>query len=114
MEGLVFMDKFGCYYTCRTVGESITKYNIPNDWCAEFDIYDGVYPIVCIRVEQIREAPAMMDLKLRLVENADDEYAGCMVLEDQKTIAFKVDCVSHLVKAMQEIRTGNTRNTWMY
>ena len=56
----------------------------------------------------------MMDLKLRLVENADDEYAGCMVLEDQKTIAFKVDCISHLVKAMQEIRTGNTRNTWMY
>ena len=25
------MDEFGCDYECRTVGESIIKYNIPND-----------------------------------------------------------------------------------
>ena len=31
------MDEFGCDYECKTVGESITKYNIPDDWCAEFD-----------------------------------------------------------------------------
>lgn len=99
------MDKFGCDYTCRTVGESITKYNIPNDWCAEFDIYDGVHPIICIRVEQIRKAPAMMDLKLRMIENPDDEYAGCMILENKKTIAFKVDFMSDLVKAMQTMET---------
>ncbi len=36
------MDKFGCDYACRTVGESIIKHHIPNDWCAEFDAYDGV------------------------------------------------------------------------
>ena len=40
------MDAFGCDYRCRTVGESITKYNIPNDWCAEFDVHDGVYPVI--------------------------------------------------------------------
>ena len=40
-------------------------------------------------------------LKLRVVENEDDEYAGCMVLTDQKTIAFKVDYMSDLVKAME-------------
>ena len=95
------MDEFGCDYECRTVGESITKYNIPDDWCAEFDAYDGVYPIVCIQVDQIRESPAMMDLKLRIVENPDDEYAGCMVLAEKKTIAFKVNYMSDLTKAME-------------
>ena len=95
------MDEFGCDYECKTVGESITKYNIPDDWCAEFDAYDGVYPIVCIQVNQIRESPAMMDLKLRIVENPDDEYAGCMVLAEKKIIAFKVNYMSDLTKAME-------------
>ena len=39
------MDEFGCDYECKTVGESIIKYNIPNDWSAEFDAYDDVYSI---------------------------------------------------------------------
>lgn len=95
------MDEFGCDYECRTVGESIIKYNIPNDWCAEFDAYDDAYPVVCIQVDQIRKTSAMMDLKLRFVENEDAEYAGCMVLTDRKTIAFKVDYMSDLVKAME-------------
>ncbi len=95
------MDEFGCDYECRTVGEGITKYNIPDDWCAEFDAYDDVYPIVCIQVEQIRKSSNMMALKLRNVENEDDEYAGCMVLADQKTVAFKVDYMSDLVKAIE-------------
>ena len=94
------MDEFGCDYACKTVGESITKYNTPNDWCAEFDAHDGIYPIVCIQVDQIRRSPAMMDLKLKAVKNEDDEYAGCMVLTDQKTIAFKVDYMSDLTKAI--------------
>ena len=96
------MDEFGCDYECETVGESITKYNIPDDWCAEFDAYDGVYPIVCIQVNQIRQAPAMMDMKLRLVKNKDDEYAGCMVFTEKKTIAFKVDYMSDLVSAIEK------------
>ena len=95
------MDEFGCDYECRTVGESIIKYNIPNDWCAEFDAYDGIYPIICIQVEQIRNNPAAMDLKLRIVENAEEEYAGCIVLTNKKTIAFKIDYVSDLVKAIE-------------
>ena len=95
------MDEFGCDYESKTVGESITKYNIPDDWCAEFDAYDGVYPIVCIQIDQIRESPAMMDLKLRIVENPDDEYAGCMVLAEKKTIAFKVNYMRDLTKAME-------------
>ena len=95
------MDEFGCDYQCRTVGESIAKYNIPNDWCAEFDAYDAVHPIIVIQVEQIRKVPAMMDLKLRMIENPDDEYAGCMILEDKKTIAFKVDYMSDLVKVLE-------------
>lgn len=95
------MDAFGCDYECRTVGESIAKYNIPDDWFAEFDTYDNVYPIICIQVDQIWKTPAIMDLKLRVVENKDNEYAGCMVLTDQKTIAFKVDYMSDLVKAME-------------
>lgn len=94
------MDKFGCDYECRTVGEGIIKYNIPNDWCAEFDAYDSVNPIICIQVDQIRKAPGMMALKLRIVENADDEYAGCMVLADQKTVAFKIDHTGDLLKAI--------------
>ena len=49
-----FMDKFGCDYECRTVGESIIKYNIPNDWRAEFDAYDDVYPVICVQVDEIR------------------------------------------------------------
>ena len=95
------MDEFGCDYVCRTVGESITKYNIPNDWCAEFDAYDDVYPVIVIQVDQIRKTPAMMDLKLRIIENPDDEYAGYMVLTEKKTIAFKIDYMGGLVKAMK-------------
>lgn len=96
------MDEFGCDYGCRTVGESIIKYNIPNDWRAEFDAYDTVDPIVCVQVEQIRKSPNMMELKLRVVENEDDEYAGCMVLAAQKIIAFKVDRMHDLIKAMSK------------
>ena len=99
------MDEFGCDYECRTVGEGITKYSIPNDWCAEFDAYDDVYPIIVIQVEQIRKAAAMIDLKLRIIENPDDEYAGCMVLTDKRTIAFKVDYMSDLTKAMETMAT---------
>ena len=95
------MDEFGCDYVCRTVGDGITKYNIPNDWCAEFNAYDGVYPVVCIQVDQIRKAPDLMNLKLRIVKNDAGEYAGCVVLTDQKTIAFKIDYISDLVKAME-------------
>lgn len=96
------MDEFGCDYECRTVGESIIKYNIPEDWCAEFDVYDAVYPIICVSIEQIHKVPAIMNLKLRIVENKDDEYAGCIVLAEQKTIAFKVDSMSDLVKAIEK------------
>lgn len=99
------MDGFGCDYECRTVGESIVKYNIPDDWRAEFDACDDVYPIIVIQVDQIRKAPAMLDLKLRIIENPDDEYAGCMVLTDKKTIAFKVDYMSGLKKAMETMAT---------
>ena len=95
------MDEFGCDYECKTVGESITKYNIPDDWCAEFDAYDGVYPIIVIQVDQIRKAPAMMDMKLRMIENSDDEYAGCIVFAGKKTVAFKINYMSDLVKAME-------------
>ena len=101
VKRLEIMDELGCDYACRTVGEGITKYNIPNDWCAEFDVYDDIYPIICIQVDQIRKAPVMMDLKLRIVENEDDEYAGCIVLTKKKTIAFKVDFMYDLVKAMR-------------
>ena len=104
------MDEFGCDYGCRTVGESIIKYNIPNDWCAEFVAYDDAYSIICIQVDQIRKFPAMMDLSLRIVENKDVEYAGCMLLTDRKIIAFKIDYIGDLVKAMkhakQTIETG--------
>lgn len=55
------MDEFGCDYECRTVGESILKYNIPDDWCADFDAYDDTYPIICIEVEKIRKNSALMD-----------------------------------------------------
>ena len=96
------MDEFGCDYECRTVGESITKYSILNDWCAEFDVYDDVYPLVCMQVEQIRKTPSLMDLKLRIVENEDEEYAGCMVLTNQKIIAFKVGCMSDLADALSK------------
>ena len=94
------MESFVCDYECRTVGEGITKYHIPNDWCSEFDVYDDVYPIICIPVDQIRKMPAIMDLKLRIVEN-DDEYAGCMLHADRKTIAFKVNYISDLLNAMR-------------
>lgn len=102
------MDEFGCDYECRTVGESITKYNIPDDWCAEFDAYDGVYPVICIQIDQIRKASSMMDLKLRIIENVNDELAGCVVLKDKKTIAFKIDYIMDLVNAMQSIDNENS------
>lgn len=65
------MDEFGCDYACGTVGESIVKYNIPDDWWAEFDVCDDVCPIIVIQVDKIRKAPAMMDLELRIIEHLD-------------------------------------------
>ena len=102
MKGVNYMDEFGCDYGCRTVGESIIKYNIPDDWDAEFDAYDDIYPIVCIQVERIRKIPAVMDLKLRIVENEDDEYAGCMVRTNRKVIAFKIDYMRDLTRALSK------------
>ena len=97
------MDELGCDYTCRTVGEGIDKYNIPDDWCAKFYAYDDVYPAICIPVYQIRKAPAIMALKLRVIENKDKEYAGCMVLTAKASIAFKIDFMRDLAKAMQAL-----------
>ena len=99
MKGAGFMDEFGCDYECRTVGESIAKYDLPNDWHAEFEAYDGVYPIIYMQLDQIRKSPAIMNLKLRIVENEDDEYAGCIILKHQKTVVFKVDHMSDLIRA---------------
>ena len=96
------MDALGCDYDCRTVGEGINKYSIPDDWTAEFDVYDGFYPIISIRTDQIRKRPAMMELKIRVVENEDEEYAGCMVFLAQRRIVFKIDCLHNLIKAMEE------------
>lgn len=97
------MDEFGCDYECRTVGEGITKYNIPDDWFAKFDVDDGFYPIISIRVGKMRRCPAMMGLKLRVINNPDDEYAGCMILENDKNIFFKIDYMIDLVKAMETL-----------
>ena len=94
------MDTFICDYDCRTVGESIIKHGIPDDWCAEFDAYDGIYPLVCVQVDRIRKNPAMMALKLRIVENRDDEYAGCMVEAEKTTITFKIDYMNDLIKTL--------------
>ena len=44
----------------------------------------------------------MMNLKLRVVENEDHEYAGCIVLTENKTIAFKIDCMNDFIKAMEQ------------
>ena len=96
------MDIFGCDYGCRTVGEASIKYNIPDDWDAEFDACDDIYPIVCIQVERIRKIPAIMDLKLRIVENEDDEYAGCMVLTNRKIIAFKINYMDDLTRPLSK------------
>ena len=97
------MDELGCDYECRTVGESITKHNIPDDWYAEFDACDGTYPIVVIQVERIRKVPAMMELKLSKIESPEDEYAGCMVLAEAQTIAFKVAFMRDLIKAVEQM-----------
>lgn len=100
VKGVVFVDELGCDYECRTVGEGIRKYNICGDWCAEFQVCDDIYPVVCIQVDQIRKNPAVMELKLRIVENEDHEYAGCMVCTERKTIAFKVDHMRDLLKVL--------------
>ena len=103
IDGVLVMDEFGCDYACGTVGESIEKYNIPDDWWAEFDVCDYVCPIIVIQVDKIRKAPAMMDLKRRIIEHPDDEYAGCMILTEKKTITFKMECRSDFQKAMKQL-----------
>ena len=101
LEEVLWMREFVYDYGCRTVGESITKYAIGDDWCAEFDVWEGVFPSICIQVDQILKAPAMMDLKIRVAAKENDEYPGCIVCPDNKTIAFKVDSFSDLTKAME-------------
>ena len=96
------MDEFGCDYQCRTVGEGIIKHHIPDDWCVEFVVWNEAYPDVCMEVEALRKNPALMELKIRIVENEDMEYAGCMVCTEEKTIFFKVDYMRELVKAISK------------
>ena len=95
------MDEFGCDYACRTVGESIVKYNIPNAWFAEFDACDGPWPTIVMQMGQVRKASAMMSLRLRIIENPDDEFAGCLIFPERKTIVFKVDYMRDLAMAMK-------------
>ena len=95
----VFMDAFICDYQCAAVAEGLAKYQIPDDWCAEFDAHDGIYPVICMQTYQIRSNPAMMDLKVRTAEK--DEYPGCMIYAQKKTIAFKIDCMRDLIEAMK-------------
>ena len=99
--GVEIMNELGCDYQCRTVGEGIVKYNIPNYWCAEFDACENAYPVICVQVERIRKTPALLDIKLRVVENPNEEYAGCIVSTAQKIITFKVECMSDLLKALE-------------
>ena len=94
------MDDFVCDYACTTVGEGIIKYEIPDDWCAEFEVYDVAFPIYCFQVDLLRKTPPMMALKLRMIEDPDKEYAGCMVCKAQKTIAFKIDRIRDLLNAI--------------
>ena len=83
--------------------KALLMHNIPDDWYAEFDACDGTYPIVVIQVERIRKVPAMMELKLSMIESPDDEYAGCMVLAEAQTIAFKVAFMRDLIKAVEQM-----------
>ena len=99
------MDKNGCDYGCKTVGEGITKYRISDSWSAEFVASDAVYPIVVVQVAQIRKSPAMMNLQLRMMENTDDELAGCMVLPQKHTNAFKIETMHDLIRAMETMPT---------
>ena len=97
------MDEFDYDYALRTVGEGITKYEIPDDWYAEFETYDNdnIYPIIVIQVGQIRKNSALINLKLRIVTNPDEEHPGCVVLREKKTILFKIDFMADLVMAME-------------
>ena len=94
------MAEFYCDFSCRTVGEGITRYQIPDSWYAEFDVYDDIYPTVMIQIAQIRKSASILGLKLRIVDNTDVEYAGCIVLPENKTIIFKVDTMNDLLEAM--------------
>ncbi len=96
------MDAFGCDYGCRTVGEAILKYSIPDDWLTGFDIYDEAYPVITFPVRCIRKASAIMALHLRMVENESNEYAGCMVITEEKTIFFKIDYVLDFINALRD------------
>ena len=88
-------------YTIRTVGESIIKCEIPDDWYAEFEVFDNIYPIVVIQIGEIRKIPSMMNLKLRIISNPDDEYPCCVVLREKKTVLFKIDFLHDLLMAMK-------------
>ena len=104
------MDAFGCDYACRTVGEAILKYSIPDDWLAGFDIYDRAYPIITFPVRCIRKAYTIMELHLRAVENDGNEYAGCMVIAEEKTIYFKIDNMLDFINALRDaILEENTK-----
>jgi len=102
------IDAFCCDYESKTVSESIEKYNIPDDWCAEFDAYDDVYPTLVIQVDRIRKIPAVMNMKIRNVKNPDDEYAGCTVFQDRQTVAFKIDYLKDLLEAINT-QSGHPR-----
>ncbi len=96
------MVAFVCDYGCETVKEAILKYDIPDDWLVGFDIYDKAYPIITFPARCVRKAYAIMALRLRMIENEDEEYAGCMIAEEEKTIFFKIDHMLDLINALRD------------
>ena len=86
------MSKFICDYTCRTVGECIIRYNIPDDWYAEFDFYDDLCPTICVRIDLIKMNSAIMALKLKVSEKEGEEWAGCILFTEKETVSFEAAC----------------------
>ena len=98
------MAEFVWDYGCRTVGEGMERFRIPDDWCVEFEVREDICPVVVIQADQIRKVPAMMNLKLSVIADTEEEYAACTVLPRKKTIAFKIDDLEDLIKAVASTR----------
>ena len=72
-------------YQARTVGDAIARHDVPDHWTCRFDIYDdNIYPYIDIPVNLVRENDALMKVRLRTIENENDDESS----EDDSEVQY--------------------------
>ena len=88
-------------YQARTVGDAIARHDVPDHSTCRFDIYDdNIYPYIDIPVNLVRENDALMKVRLRTIENENDELAACYIDYQAEHLILKLNGINRLLNSL--------------